>query len=261
MNGCVNRNIHCTGLSHTDQAGFTLIEVVLVIVVTGIMVGVAMRGGKQIADSARSEETKQELEALSRAIIGNEMLENSGSRPDFGYVGDVGSMPSSLDDLVTNPGSYATWNGPYIQNRFTQSTDDYKRDAWNSLYSYSGGVTITSTGSGSNIVRNLAASTADLLINNVSGLILDVDGKPPGTTYKDSLTVRFIYPNGSGGTTTKIITPDAGGFFQIDSIPIGNQDIQVIYLPSSDTLRHFLSVGAKSALYNEYRLTVDFPIP
>ena len=168
---------------------------------------------------------------------------------------------SSLDDLVTNPGSYATWNGPYIQNRFSQITDDYKRDAWNSLYSYGGGVTITSTGSGSNIVRKLAASIDDLLINNVSGLILDTDGTPPGTTYKDSLQVQLIYPDGSGGTTIRTITPDAGGFFQVDSIPIGNQDVQVIYVPSGDTLRHFLSVGLASAIYNEFHLSTNFPIP
>ena len=61
---------HSSSYSRTNS-GFTLIEVVLVIVVAGILAGVAMRGSKQIADSARSEETKQELEALSTAIIGN----------------------------------------------------------------------------------------------------------------------------------------------------------------------------------------------
>lgn len=248
---------HSLSYSRTSS-GFTLIEVVLVIVVAGILAGVAMRGSKQIAESARSEETKQELEALSNAIIGNSSLENSGSQPDFGYVGDVGSLPPNLDALVTNPGGYSTWNGPYIQNRFSQTTDDYKRDAWNSFYGYSGGVTITSTGSGSNIIRNLAPSTDDLLMNNVSGLILDVDGTPPGNILKDSLSLRFMYPDGTGNISTKSISPDAGGYFSFDSIPIGNQDIYVIYAPSSDTVRRYVSVLANSSSYLEFRMPASF---
>ncbi|MEA2031894.1 MAG: type II secretion system protein, partial [candidate division Zixibacteria bacterium] len=92
----------------------------LVIIIIGILSTVALRSVNTITDTAKIEETKQELEALSFAIAGNPDIQNNGIRTDFGYVGDVGSLPPNLDALFSNPGSYATWNGPYIGNRFTQ---------------------------------------------------------------------------------------------------------------------------------------------
>ncbi len=233
--------------------GFTLIEVILVIIITGILVTVALRSGGVIYDSARTEETKQELQALAIAMVGNPELQNNGVRSDFGYVGDVGAMPPNLDALNSNPGSYSTWKGPYIDNRFTQKTDDYKKDAWDANYSYSG-VNITSTGSGSDIVRTLGNSVGDFTINQVRGVVFDRDGTPPGSTYRDSLAVRMTIPNGSGGTVTKSAAVDIGGYFAFDSIPIGNHDIEVIYLPDDDTLRRFVSVLPASSPYGEYSL-------
>lgn len=227
--------------------GFTLIEVVVVIMVTGIIVAVAMKSFTGLNDSAKLEATKQEMESLAFAIAGNPTITDNGARTDFGYVGDVGSMPPNLDALFTNPGGYSTWKGPYVSNRFTQTTDDYKRDAWGNLYTYAGGVAVSSASGGGTMIRQIAPTSADLLYNTVRGTISDIDGTPPGTVYKDSITVRLTYPNGSGSMTTKTKTPDLGGYFAIDSIPIGTRDLQVIYAPSSDTISRVIAVAPKSA--------------
>lgn len=239
-------------LSHSH--GFTLIELILVIVIIGVLVSVAVQNGGQLYETAKIEETKLEMDALAVAITGNATLENNGVRSDFGYVGDVGSMPPNLDALYTNPGGYATWNGPYIGNRFTQVVDDYKVDAFGAGYAYSGGATITSTGSGSNIVRRVANSTGDLLYNRYSGNVVDIDGTPPGANYADSVLLRITYPNGTGGTLTRGAATDPGGYFEFDSLPIGNHDLQIIYQPNNDTLRRFVSVGPNSSVHADYRL-------
>jgi len=243
-------------MKQASQKGFTLIEIVLVIVISGILATVAFRSATIVTNTAKVEETKQELDALAYAIVGNPELQNNGVRSDFGYVGDIGALPPNLDALVQNPGGYSTWNGPYIQRRFSQMTDDYKKDAWGELYQYSASVTITSTG-GSGIVRRLANSASDLLANTISGVVYDLDGTPPGSTYKDSVSVRLTIPNGSGSMLTKSSAPDAGGYFSFDSIPIGNHDIEIIYQPDDDTLNRFVLVLPNSSIYSEYYLAAD----
>ncbi len=236
--------------------GITMIEVIMVIVISAILVSVALKSVVTVTETGRVEETKQEMEQLDFAVQGNPDLENSGVRTDFGYIGDIGTLPGGLDSLYNAPSGYSTWNGPYIQRKFSQITNDFKEDAWGQAYTYSG-TEILSSGSGSNIVRRLANDTAALLYNQITGIILDNDGAPPGPDEKDSVWIEITIPDGTGGTITDSAGPDASGYFHLDSIPIGNHDIEIIYVsdPINDTLHRFVSVLPNSVLYQEYFLT------
>ncbi|HVP07234.1 MAG TPA: prepilin-type N-terminal cleavage/methylation domain-containing protein [Candidatus Acidoferrum sp.] len=235
-----------------NRHGFTLVELVITIALTAILITVAMKSVAVLSRTSREEETKQKLEAIAFAISGNPSLVNNGVRSDFGYVGDIGALPSNLDNLCTNPG-YATWKGPYVSSRFVQSTNDFKQDAWGANLQYSGGVTITSTGSGSNITRTIANATSDLLSNGVSGSVSDISGTPPGNGYKDSIAVFLTVPDGSGGTTVRQNSPNASGYFAFSSVPIGNHDLQIIYKPTSDTLKRFVSVTPGATVSGDYK--------
>jgi prepilin-type N-terminal cleavage/methylation domain-containing protein len=161
------------------NSGFTLIEVVLIIVIMGIIATVAMKTMEPAMDQSRIDATLREMEIMSQAIIGNKNLISDGIRSDFGYVGDVGALPPNLDALVSNPGSYATWRGPYIMSDFLENPDDYKEDAWGNSYNYSD-VIITSPGNGSPITRRFAESVDELLSNTVNGSIYDGLNAVPG---------------------------------------------------------------------------------
>jgi prepilin-type N-terminal cleavage/methylation domain-containing protein len=236
--------------------GFTLIEMTIAIVVAGILATVALRSMLTVYSGAKVEETKQELESLAYAIAGNPSVTNNGERSDFGYVGDVGALPSDLDALYTNPGGYTTWKGPYVANKFSSLTDDYKRDAWGGLYTYSGGLTITSSSDG-NIIRQVSNSTDELLRNSLIGSVVDVDGTPPGLIYKDSIGVTLIQPDGTGSYRTQTAAVDASGYFTIDSIPIGIQTLTVVYRPLSDTLSRVTAVTPGSTISTTFRLEND----
>lgn len=241
---------------HSRHRGFTLIEMTIAIVVAGILATVALRSMLSVYSGVKVEETKQELESVANAITGNPGVTNNGERSDFGYVGDVGALPANLDALYANPGGYATWRGPYVANKFSSLTDDYKRDAWGNLYTYSGGLTITSSSNG-NIIRQVANSTNELLRNTLIGSVLDVDGTPPGLTYKDSIVVTLVHPNGTGSYRTRTATVDASGYFSIDSIPIGNQSLTVVYRPLNDTLSRVVAVTPGSTVTTNFRIGND----
>lgn len=242
----------------TDSiTGFTLIEVVIVIIIAGVLATVALRSASFVTTTARFEETRHELDLLADAIVGNPDLHINGARSDFGYVGDVGALPPNLEALRVNPGGLGTWKGPYIMPDLIQSPADFKTDAWGSTYAYAGGVDITSSGSGEPLVRRLAGSTADLLLNTVSGIVTDADGDPPSTVYEDSIEIALVYPDGTGGLAVAGTRPSPAGFFSFDSIPVGNHDLYLIWEPLSDTTRRFVSVLPASSSYQEYALGRD----
>lgn len=241
----------------SNRRGVTLIEVVIVVIIMGILAAVMIQSSVTIVDTARYEETKQELDQIAVAMVGNPELNNAGIRTDFGYVGDIGTLPPNLAALRTNPGGYVTWRGPYIQDDFSQAAGEYMLDAWGMSYQYSGGVEIKSTGSGTDVVKRIAGSTSDLLSNSVSGNVYDANGTLPGVVYADSITVTLSYPDGLGGITQTSVNPDAGGYFAFSGIPIGLHGLNIVFEPEHDTLRRFVEVTPGSSVYAVQRLNDD----
>ncbi len=100
------------------EHGFTLIELIVVIIILGLVVGLV---GPRIF--GRVGQSKQ---AAAKAQI--ELL---GAALDQ-YRLDVGSYPSSgqgLEALVRNPG-VANWNGPYLKK------PSVPKDPWGNPYHY-----------------------------------------------------------------------------------------------------------------------------
>jgi len=95
--------------------GFTLIEVLLVVVIIGILVGVAIPrlGGR----------VRQAQIAAAEADISN-----IGMALRL-YEVDNGSYPGSLQGLITSPGNAKNWRGPYLEKGMP-------KDPWGNDYIY-----------------------------------------------------------------------------------------------------------------------------
>ncbi len=102
-------------LRANSRSGFTLIEILLVVVIIGILVGMAIPrlGGR----------VRQAEEARARGDI-----QNIGMALRL-YELDMGEYPNSLEALTTNPGGSRRWNGPYLEGGIP-------RDPWGEEYIY-----------------------------------------------------------------------------------------------------------------------------
>jgi prepilin-type N-terminal cleavage/methylation domain-containing protein len=237
----------------SNQSGFTLVEVIMVIVILGILAAVAMKTLDSGLETSRVEETRRELDQLALAISGNPELFSNGFRSDFGYVGDVGAMPPTLDALVQNPG-YATWKGPYIKSDYSGFADDYKRDAWGQTYVYSGSTTIKSIGGAPDtLTRILTSATTDLTANAVTALITDGAGNPPGDSAS-KVRVVLSYPNGAGGSKDSTLIPNSSGMVTYSNcVPVGNRTIKAVYIATDDTVQTMVCVLPKSVIQSSLR--------
>lgn len=240
------------------NTGFTLIELILIIVIIGVVASIAIKSLEPAMDQAREEATMLEMDALAEAIIGNKNLITDGVRVDFGYVGDIGSLPPNLDALAANPGGYTTWDGPYILNDFVENANGYKEDAWGNSYTYSGGVTITSSGNGSLITKQLANNTSNLTSNTVNGNIYDGLGASPGDSASN-VSILIYYADGAGGSTSSTMNPSTSGQFSFSNIiPIGNHLIRAIYSTTDDTTSAYISVLPGNDAYCELHFSGAF---
>lgn len=120
--------------------GFTLIEIVMVVVVLGILAAIVVPGMSGLSDSTRINVTKSEMLMLKRAIIGSSSITSGGRYLDLGFEGQVGRPPADLTELAVKPDSVMAydsytrigWNGPYIDT----ANGDYLFDAWGEAYVY-----------------------------------------------------------------------------------------------------------------------------
>ena len=82
-------------------AGFSLIEMLAVIVLIGIVAGIVVQAVGKNVDKGKWSAGKAAVGSLANHIEA--------------YALDNGSPPSRLEDLVTKPGNSSNWQGPYAK--------------------------------------------------------------------------------------------------------------------------------------------------
>jgi general secretion pathway protein G len=100
-------------------AGFTLLELLVVLVILGLLAAVATPQVLKYLSRARTQSAALQIHDLSAAL-------------DL-YRLDVGHYPSEeegLASLVEAPATTANWNGPYVKKR------EMLKDPWGHPYNY-----------------------------------------------------------------------------------------------------------------------------
>lgn len=102
-----------------NEAGFTLVELLVVLAILGLLVAFATPQVLKYLDTSKVSAAKVQIENFSNAL-------------DLFKI-DVGRYPTTeegLAALLTNPGSLDQWRGPYIKRTGTLI------DPWGHAYQY-----------------------------------------------------------------------------------------------------------------------------
>jgi len=102
-----------------QEAGFTLVEVLVVITIIALMMGLVGPRVLNYLSESKSKAAKIQIESLSAAL-------------DLFFI-DAGRYPSSsegLTALTLRPGSAIGWNGPYLRGNTVPN------DPWGRPYVY-----------------------------------------------------------------------------------------------------------------------------
>jgi general secretion pathway protein G len=97
------------------QAGFSLIEIIIVTVLIGGIVAFAASRILGGGDKARFKLAQSTVQTMAEKVQS--------------YQDDTGSLPATLEDLVRQPASASGWLGPYAKE-----TD--LKDPWGTPYVY-----------------------------------------------------------------------------------------------------------------------------
>jgi type II secretory pathway pseudopilin PulG len=160
----------------------TLVELLIVLVIIGILGAVSLRAIDVTRERTNYDKTMKAMQRLANAIAGNPDLVADGRRTDFGFVGDVGRLPTGLDELRRNVSSNPAWNGPYVRIPFTGDSTSFRIDAWGQDFQYlPDRGTILSLANGRFPLTYQVTPDPDFLFkNSVSGTVTDNQGNPPG---------------------------------------------------------------------------------
>ena len=100
---------------NNSEKGFTLIEILLVVIIIGILVSLVAPRLAGRSEEARKQAAKADIDGGIALAL------------DLFEV-DNGKYPQKLDDLVTKPSDAENWKGPYIKKKPV--------DPWGNPYSY-----------------------------------------------------------------------------------------------------------------------------
>lgn len=241
-----------------------MIELLMTIILISIISIITVEYSKINLEEQRFLATVNEIKVIKKGLIGDENIKENQVRTQFGIVGDLGGIPSTLSSLLSkgafpsylydaNKLIHAGWNGPYVE--VALSGQDLTKDEWGRNYSVdfvSDPVSITSLGAdgavgGVGVNQDISVSIPSTLFKaQVSGTI-----NSAGSLYEDQAEIELYSSDGSGNITTlsTSITSADKGVFSFSNIPYGKRSVK-IFIPSK---------AAVESTIGPYVIVVDRP--
>ncbi len=229
------------------QSGFTLIETVASLTVVSLVAVSMVSVSSYFLARRQIETTGDNIYQIRRAISGNPVIVSNEARTSFGYLGDMGKLPASLDDLWikgTQPAftfdtakkAGAGWNGPYLDVGAIQHASGLLRDGWGNELSYTQDAVLepvfgaTSLAMLSSLGSDFSLGSGDDIgirffhaevFSRAQGYAKDANGD---TVSGVGLTLNYPV---DGVLSQQVVYTDATGYYSVSGIPFGNRSITI----------------------------------
>ncbi len=228
--------------------GFTIIEIIACLATLAVIMGTMIPLGIQITLKRHEQQTLDELAKLKVAVLGDPQVVADGVRLSFGYVGDMGNLPASLEDLYKK-GSQpafsfdatkkmgAGWHGPYIGPQIAGHLETLQADAFGNNYDYTTtpftdstvGITVDGrirSGGGDGTSGTSDDLSVELFSSEINSKIVGSIEDSSGDRLSGA-TVTVNYPSNGILTTSSALT-NSNGFFTMDDIPYGIRSMSIV---------------------------------
>lgn len=142
------------------SSGFTLIELIIVVAIISVLSGIMVPVVFRYWDTENMDMTKERMNLLKIAMVGDPKLIQNGVRTSFGYVGEYGQLPGDLNELI-GFGTLDLHNG------------NFKKDAWGNEFLYTYNVDVE----GKRISGKIISLGSDSKIGTADDIELSIDEK------------------------------------------------------------------------------------
>jgi len=227
-----------------SKKGFILIGLVLVLFLLVVALGAVAVFELQVVTGERESVTKDKLDKLKKAMVGNPSIISNQFRVSFGYLGSMGGLPTKVEDLWLK-GSWpdytydtvlkvgAGWVGPYLD--VGTYMNGLKLDEWGTELEYIS--TQYTKPDGTVVSARIRSAGPDKVFNTDDDYYVEI-------LKNEAFATVSGYVTGKGGDPGKYLTvtlnlpqngvifklyaqTDVNGLFTIPNVPFGVRAITV----------------------------------
>ena len=229
------------------EGGFSLIEAIFTLaIIATLSVGLV-----SVSDAAfhslRRAATDDHMRSLERAVSGDPVIVLNEARTSFGFVGDMGMLPASLEDLWvkgsqdafafdTTKKTGAGWTGPYLETEIVESIEAAGFDAWGTDL-YWDNTPFLDPDFGTNALGKLISPGPNGVIDGDDDISLhffntEIRSRVQGFVRDDDkngvpgVGITVNYPV-SGALSSQTLQTDSLGYYFFADIPYGNRSLTV----------------------------------
>lgn len=164
------------------KRGFTLIEVLVTMAIVSILAGMMVPAAWKWWASQEEQTTRDRLNALKLAMVGDRSLVQNGIRTSYGYVGDYGELPVQEQFSTASLRTYIP--GGYHAEAYN--------DAWGRRFKYTADDGLTGY-EGRFLSGRICSDGLDGIVGNTDDLCVDIPVSEVAPTHR--IQGNFVFSN------------------------------------------------------------------